>query len=182
MPLKIEKMQPSWSEGRGNLEDEADKEKEMLFTKARDTIIKIFEFVMQKYKDYMNGKIEVPELDENIIMIYKLYSETLVELKELSLNDIEEVLKGYQKKFDQEEIRKILSFYITNKGILFDSTFSLFYSIAKAIYEKVDITKYPHIAQFIKQNPVLEDVITAFASRPVGEYYPVSGLKKTKKD
>ncbi len=31
MPLKIEKMQPSWSEGRGNPEDEADKEKEMFY-------------------------------------------------------------------------------------------------------------------------------------------------------
>ena len=31
MPLKIEKMQPSWSEGRGNLEDEANKEKEMFY-------------------------------------------------------------------------------------------------------------------------------------------------------
>lgn len=158
------------------------KEKEMLFTKAKDTIIKIFEFVMQNYKDYMEGKIEVPELDENIIMIYKLYSETLVELKELSLDDIEEVLKNNKMNFDQEKIKKILSFYITNKGILFESSFSLFYSIAKAIYEKVDITKYPNIALFIKNNPVLEDVITAFASRAVGEYYPVSGLKKTKKD
>ena len=158
------------------------KEKEMLFTKAKDTIIKIFEFVMQNYKDYIEGKIEVPELDENIIMIYKLYSETLVELKELSLDDIEEVLKNNKMNFDQEKIRKILSFYITNKGILFESSYSLFYSIAKAIYEKVDITKYPHIALFIKNNPILEDVITAFASRAVGEYYPVSGLKKTKKD
>ena len=72
---------------------------------------------------------------------------------------------------------------MTNKGILFDYILSFFYSIAKAVFEGVDMTKYQRIIQFMKENPVLEDVISAFGRGKTPEqYYILAGHKKTEKD